>query len=225
MRGLLDADLLNGPQEVVTHPRPERLVRPVKNDDLSGLLVELEWLCQVWSGSGHPVIPVCDRRIPGAYAALLQTEQIDAVGGLQDLTLALPRRVEQRPPEDFPVILIAAGEPRGQWTRRVTVADLAADDPWRAIYAAVLGTLPKMPTPRLSELAFLSNDLEFDSIFPIERQQAVGSLDDLLRRLEDREQMHPRQLCTLQLAPGMMPGAGLHGFHNSATSDTDAHIA
>lgn len=214
MRGLLGTELLDGPHEVGTLLRPQRAARPVRADDLPGFLAEVEWLCQVWGGGGQPIIPVTDGAMPACYAGLLSTEQIDMVGGLQDLPVVLPRRVKKQAPWDYPVVIIASERPRRDWQRSVIVAELAEEDPWRPIYAAVLGVLPHTPDPGLSRRTFLPETMQFDDIFPVDRQSAAGSLKDLLSRLDDHSQIHPRQLSTMQLACGLFPDSGYHGASN-----------
>jgi hypothetical protein len=205
MRGLLDSELLDGPHEVGTLLRPQSAARPVRADDLAGFLAEVEWLCQVWGRRRPADHSLTDGAMPACYAGLLSTEQIDVVGNLQDLPVVLPHRARQEAPWDYPVVIIASAQPRRDWQRSVVVAELADDDPWRPIYAAVLGVLPHTPDLRLSQRAFLPEKMQFDDIFPVAHQPTEGSLGDLLSRLDDRNQIHPRQLSTMQLACGPLP--------------------
>ena len=203
-RGLLDEGLLSGQHETTTVLRPERHARPVAGDDLEAAIAEIERASQVWGGGSQPLLPVVNGALPEPYARLLRTEQIDYVGGLQDIAMALPKRVDARPPWDHPAILVAASEPRDKW-RPVEVVELDADDPWRPIYAAVLGTWPQSPDPRMLESAFLREDLRFEEVLPVERVAAVGSLDDLIGRTLDRERLAPRTLANIFLAHGLRP--------------------
>ncbi len=171
---LLDDGLLSGQHETTTILRPERQARPVARDDVNSLLTEIEFACQVWGGGSQPLLPVSDGALPEPYRILLGTEQIDFVGGLQEIELELPTRVEARRPWNHPVILVAASESLDSW-RPVQVVELEADDPWRVLYAAVLGTWPEAPDPQLLDSAFLRDDLRFEEVVPVERVGATGS--------------------------------------------------
>jgi hypothetical protein len=214
MRRLLDNDLLDGPHEVSTLLRPTRYARAVPVGDMDVVLAEMRLLCQVWGGAGQPMIPVVDGVMSDLHSDLLLTEQIDFLGAPRELTVTRPRRVEQEVPWDYPAIVVAAGEPRERWSRPVHVVDLVEDDPWRLIYAATLGTWPQSPDPQLNEFAGLREDLRFDEIVPIARHDVVGSLDDLLARLGDRDRLCPRQVSNLFLACGLEPDTTFLG-HSS----------
>lgn len=210
--GLIGNGLLHGQHEITTLLRPERLARPVAVTDMSGALAEVERLCQTWGGAGHPLLPVKDGRVPSPYWPLLGTEQVDAVAGLQDVTVELPWRVDaKRHAWDFPVLMIASREPKDRYLP-VQVVELSSDDPWHPIYAAVLGSWPEAPDPVLSEFAFMREDLRFDDIVPVQRVHAVGSLDDLLGRLSDRSVRTPRQTSNTYMAAGMQPDASFMGL-------------
>lgn len=202
--GLLDDGLLSGQHEVTTVLRPERIARPVAADDLSAVLVEIEHACQVWGGAGQPLLPVRDGRLPEPYTALLRTEQVDFVGGLQNIEVTLPSRVEARRPWNHPAILVAAHEPLDRW-RTVRVVELDSDDPWRPIYDAVLGKWPEMPDRDLSQFAGLREDLRFEEIVPVEQVSTVGSSDDLMERLVDREFLTPRTVSNIFMSHGLRP--------------------
>jgi hypothetical protein len=204
MRGLLDDGLLSGQHEVTTRLRPERAARPIRVDDPSAALAEIEWMCQVWGGAGQALLPVADGSIPEVYASLLNTEQVDRVGGLQDIPVDLPRRVERRHPWDHPAILVASSEPRDRW-RTVEVTDLEPDDPWRPIYAAVLGLWPDSPDARMVEGEQLREDLRFEDVLPVERVSVVGSLTDLIDRVLNRQVLNPRLVSNMFLAYGLEP--------------------
>lgn len=208
MRGLLDGDLLDGQHEVTTLLRPERFARPVAVNDMPALSAEMLRLCQVWGGAGQPLLPVRDRQVPTAYRRLLMTEQVDAVGGLQDIEVDLPRRVGRRRPFDYPVALVVSGRPADSY-RPVRVAELGPDDPWKPVYEAVLGAWPEVPDPDLGKAADLREDLRFEEILPVERQQVQGSLDDLVGRAADPAVLSPRQLSNVFLASGMLPNSYL----------------
>jgi hypothetical protein len=204
LRGLLDDGLLSGRHEVTTVLRPERVARPVAVDDLPAVLVEIEQACQVWGGAGQPFLPVRHGRLPEPYTALLRTEEVDFVGRLQDIEVALPSRVQARRPWNHPAILVGTHEPRDRW-RTVRVVDLESDDPWRPIYDAVLGKWPETPDRALSQFAGLREDLRFEEIAPVERVSTTGSLEDLVERLVDREFLTPRIVSNIFMSHGLHP--------------------
>lgn len=209
--GLLSDGLLEGQHEVSSRLRPERLARPVLVDDPAGVFTEIAWLCQVWGGAGQPLLPVRDGTVPGPYRRLLDTEQVDGVGGQQRVEVELPARVEAARPWDFPVLLIAAHEPRERWRRPIEVCDLEPDDAWKPIYAAVLGTLPDAPSVELSELNFVRDDLQFDEVVPVQRVAVRGSLDDLITRTMNQDAVTPRRLSNMFLAYGLAPDTSYLG--------------
>lgn len=208
--GLLDDGLLSGQHEVTTVLRPERHARPVATGDITGALAEIEFACQVWGGGSQPLLPVEDGELPEPYGRLLATEQIDLVGGRQDIKVALPNRVRQETPWNHPVILVAASEPLDKW-RTVQVANLDPDDPWRPIYLAILGALPDSPDHTLLDFAGLRKDLRFEEIVPVERVDVTGSLEDLIARAGDREHLAPRMLANIFLAHGLLPDTSFMG--------------
>ncbi|HSH59099.1 MAG TPA: hypothetical protein VK988_05550 [Acidimicrobiales bacterium] len=207
---LLDDGLLSGQHETTTVLRPERSARPVATDELKGALTEIEFACQVWGGGSQPLLPVCEGVLPEPYRRLLATEQIDFVGGLQEIELKLPTRVRARRPHDHPAILVAASEPPDKW-RPVQVVALSAHDPWRPIYSAVLGTWPEAPDPQLLKFAFLREDLRFEEIVPVERVTAQGCLEDLIARTTDRGYLTPRTVANVFLAYGLRPDTSFMG--------------
>ena len=205
--------MLSGQHEVTTVLRPVRHARPVAFDDVEGALAEIERACQVWGGGSQPLLPIADGVLPEPYARLLATEQIDFAGGLQDTKVALPTRVEARRPWDHPAILVAASEPLDRW-RPVQVVELDSNDPWRPVYAAVLGTWPESPDPALIDFAGLRGALRFEEIVPVERVAATGSLDDPIARTADRDRLAPRTLANVFLAHGLRPDTSFMGSGN-----------
>ncbi|MFI7052287.1 hypothetical protein ACIBLB_09530 [Streptosporangium canum] len=178
---------------------------------MPAFLMELQWLCQVWGGAGQPIIPVIDGKLPAPYVRLLQTEQVDHVGGLdEDLEFEVPWRVVKEQPWDYPAIVVASREPLEKW-RPVHLVDLRDDDPWKVIYACTLGIWPEHPDPQLSEFVGIRDDLRFEEIVPVERQMTTGSLDDLIRRLSDGDHFRPRQVSNMFLASGLSPDTGFMG--------------
>ncbi|WP_158632363.1 hypothetical protein [Micromonospora sp. Llam0] len=100
--------------------------------------------------------------------------------------------------------MIAETTPRDQ-RRPVHVPVLEVGDPWDLIYAAVLGILPEEPDSTLMGPHEALGGIRFEQIMPVERQSAVGSLDDLLQRLEDSQPMSPRMVSNIGLAAGQVP--------------------
>ncbi len=187
-------------------------MQPVRSlFDLEAAVAEIRWLCQVWGGAGQPLLPVTDGQCPAPYRSRLEREQIDGVGGLQDLPVSLPWRVPETSAADHPAILIAGHVPIEQW-RPVEVVELALEDPWSPTYAAVLGVWPEAPDAALSERFFLREDLRFEEIIPVQRREVTGSFADLLARLSDRTVLTPRQLSGMFLAGGMEPDTSYMGM-------------
>lgn len=211
IRGLLDEGLLSGQHETSTVLRPERHVRPVDASDLNAALAEAEWACQLWGGGSHPLLPVVDGAVPNPYLAPLASEQIDFVAGLQEFDgLELPRRVLIEPRWEHPVLLVAASEALDRW-RPVEVVVLDRTDPWRAIYAAMLGSLPEVPDARMLKRALLDEALRFDEIVPIRRVETAGSLEDLIERVLSSDNHSPRELANMYLAYGLQPDTSFLG--------------
>lgn len=213
LRGLLSQRLLNGQHETHIVLRPERPARPVAVGDLAGALDEIARACQVWGGAGNPLLPISDGAYPSSYQRVLDYEQFDYVGGLQEIEVALPHRVEERRPTDFPALLIAAHRARDLW-RPVQACDLAFDDPWRPIYAAVLGVLPDLLDQKLIQLHFLREGLAHDDVIPVERVSVNGSIEDLTNRLTDHDHLTPRRFANVNLAAGMNPDTSYIGRVN-----------
>lgn len=154
---------------------------------------------------------LADRLIPTAYEDLLGAAQIDAVDNSSPID-NLPLGVRQTHPWDFQALLMAATGRRAEM-RETRVAVLQTEDPWRAIYAAVLGYLPEVPDPGLLDHVMARKDLTFEAIIPVRRESVEGSLDYLISRLDARDYMHPRQLSAIYLAYGQEPDTS---FINSA---------
>ncbi|WP_344087204.1 hypothetical protein [Luedemannella helvata] len=132
--------------------------------------------------------------------------QIDEVD--DSLTIDnLPSGVGQLRSWDSMALLLANTGRRAE-LRGTRVAALKATDPWRGIYAAVLGYLPEKPDPLLLDQAMARNDLTFEEIIPLERGSVAGSLEDLISRLNSRDCFHPRQFSNIYLAYGQSPDTG-----------------
>lgn len=209
MRGLLDNERLNGPQEVHVSFRPERVAVPIPSGAVDQAIATIEAQCQVWGGATTPLVPLTsDGVIADEYARVLPGAPIDHVLGLDLYALGSGRPLTPDPP---------FGE-RGWWGSQfapallnyqrqdsyavLEVVELADDDPWRSIYAACLGRLPEAPTPELLNAGSLKPDLRFEDFLRVERVEATGSLDDLLSRLASDGQITPRQLSMLYLGYG-----------------------
>lgn len=193
--------------------RPERLARPVRVDDSAALLTEITHLCQVWGGAGQPLLPVRNDSMPNSYTRLLDTEQIDGIGGHQQVAVKLPFRVEEAHPEDSPTLLVATHEPLERW-RPVEVCDLDPDDPWKPIYATVLGMLPDTPSAELSNRHYLREGLRFEDVVPIQRVTVRGSLEDLVARTTNYGVLTPRQFANIYLTYGLAPDTSFFGEVN-----------
>ncbi|MGH3198117.1 MAG: hypothetical protein ACRDNT_19865 [Streptosporangiaceae bacterium] len=79
MRFLLDDELLAGVYDVATVLRPQRAVRCVDEDDDAAVVSMMTYLCQVWGGHAHPIIPISSLRVPEPYLRCLYSEQYDIV--------------------------------------------------------------------------------------------------------------------------------------------------
>lgn len=214
MKGLLNQGLLEGQHETPVVVRPERPARPVAVGELEAALTEISRSCQVWGGAGHPLLPITDGAYPASYQRLLDRDQFDYVGGLQDIAVDLPYRVGEQYPVDFPALIVAAHEPRDRW-RPVQVCDLANDDSWRPIYAAVLGVLPDRPDKSLIDSHSLRADLTYNEVVPLERVTVRGSLEDLTYRLASSEYLTPRNFANIYLASGMSPDTSYIGWDSA----------
>lgn len=148
--------------------------------------------------------------MPDPYLRLLGAEQVDGVGGTQDVDVELPFRVEATPPWGFPALVIAAHEQRDRW-RPIEVCVLDADDEWKPIYAAVLGVLPEVPSADLSERNFVREDLRFEDVLSVERVDVRGSLTDLADRARSRDVITPRQFANMFLSYGLSPDTSYLG--------------
>lgn len=209
MRGLLDDDRLNGPDEVHVSFRPQRVAVPIPFGAVDAAMTVIADRCQVWGGATTPLIPLTlAGAVPDAYASILPGSAIDHVLGLDIYALGSGGPLKP----DVP------GSERGWWGAQfaaalldyhrqdsyaaLEVVELADDDPWRPIYAACLGRLPDAPTPELLGAGYLKPELRFEDFLRVERVQARGSVDDLLARLSTDGRITPRQLSMLYLAYG-----------------------
>ncbi|HEY1704086.1 MAG TPA: hypothetical protein VGG75_30685 [Trebonia sp.] len=206
MRFLLDDETLSGVHDVTTSLRPQRVVRPVDAADVSGVVQMMTYLCQVWGGHAHPIIPVTDLKVPEPYLGCLYGEQYDIVErrDRQASQLDLPARITQEPAADYPALIVAARE-RRELILPVEVTKLDPGDPWAAIYAATLGFLPLELDLGLQRMAGLREGFLIDDAVPVQYAHTAGSLEDLIERLGNTQVLRPRQLASVSLATGLAP--------------------
>src|SRR6266496_3217826 len=212
MRFLLDDELLSGVHDAATSLRPQRAVRHVGEGDGAAVTQMMAYLCQVWGGQAHPIVPVTDLKVPEPYLRCLYGDQYDIVDrrDREEPGLDLPERIRQEPAWDHPAVIVAARE-RRELVRTVEVAELEPGDPWAPIYAATLGFLPQELDAGLREFAGIRAGLSFEDILPIEYTQVTGSLEDLVGRLGKTEVLSPRQLASVSLATGLEPDTSFLG--------------
>jgi hypothetical protein len=172
----------------------------------------MTYLCQVWGGQAHPIIPISDGTVPEPYLRCLRGEQYDIIDRLErnEPGLDLPRRIRQEPAWDHPAVVIAAHHRREQM-RTVEVAELDQEDPWAPIYAATLGVLPRELDNGLREFSGLREDLTLQEIIPVEYTQVTGNLEDLVERLRKTSVLNPRALAGVALAAGQEPDTSFMG--------------
>lgn len=212
MRFLLDDELLSDVHDAVTLLRPQRAVRHVNEADEAAVMRMMTYLCQVWGGQAHPIIPVSDRKVPDAYLRCLYGEQYDIIECRKrgEPEIDLPRRIRQEPAWDYPAVIIAAHERRDR-IRAVEVTELEPGDPWVPVYAATLGILPRKLNDDLRDFAGLRDGFAFQDVVPVEYKPVTGSFDDLLGRLSTPEKLSPRQLASVSLATGLEPDTSFLG--------------
>ena len=211
MRFLLDDELLSGTYDVATLLRPQRAVRRVDQTDAAAVMSIMTYLCQVWGGHAHPIVPVTGLTVPEPYLRCMYGDQYDIVDHRSsEPELDLPKPIAQEGAWDYPAIIIAAHQRRDHW-RTVEVAELDAKDPWAPIYAATLGLLPREINGNLREFAGIREDLTFDDVVPTKYVPVTGSLDDLIKRLTNTEVASPRQMASTSLATGLLPDASFLG--------------
>jgi hypothetical protein len=212
MRFLLDDELLSGVHDVVTSLRPQRAVRCVADGGVAAVMPTMTYLCQVWGGHAHPIIPVTDLRVPDPYLWCLYRDQYDIIDRRDQGApgLDLPSRIHQEPAWDHPAIIVAAHQ-RRELLRTVEVAELEPGDPWAPIYAATLGLLPRKLDAGLQELVGLREEFSFEEVIPIEYVHVTGGMEDLVGRLARTEVLSPRQLASVSLATGLEPDTSFLG--------------
>lgn len=219
MRFLLDDELLSGVHDTLTLLRPQRAVRHVDEGDTAAALRMMTYLCQVWGGHAHPIIPVTDLNVPEPYLRCLYGDQYDIVERVDcdPPPLDLPDRIRQERTWDYPALIIAAHQPRDLMPT-TEVAELEPDDPWAPIYAATLGVLPRQLDEGLQKHVWLRPGLPFGEIIPVEYTPVTGSLDDLVGRLGATRTRSPRQLAGVAVSTGLKPDSSVMGRQSGLPS-------
>lgn len=209
MRGLLDDERLNGPHEVHVSFRPERKAFPIPTGAVDQAIETIEAHCQVWGGATLPLIPLtADGTVPAEYARILPGAAIDRVIGLDPVALGSGVPLQPQAPSGDKNWWGSHFSPALLRFRRqdsyavLEVVELPRDDPWRPVYAACLGRLPKQPTPELLRVGNLKPELTFEDFLRVERVQVSGSMDDLVARLSSDGRFSPRQLSMVHLPYG-----------------------
>jgi hypothetical protein len=218
MKNLLDDSMLDGSHAARITFRPEREAEPAALGDVPALRDLIADLCQVWGGANTPIVPVtADGTIHSAYARVLPGSQIDGLAGMDYLGLLrepLPKVKLVHERSGFgKQLAVALLKFRKQKKYAVLeIPELANDDPWRDIYAANLGLLPEVPSREILEHGHLVPDLRFDDFVRIKRPVILGSLEDLMDRLDER--LSPRRLSMNGLAYGGVTHNGIRSeFH------------
>ena len=213
MRLILDDDQLSGAQSVRVAVRPPRQARLLPANDITRLLDIIDLNCQLWGGAASPIILLdSGQTIAEPYASKVVGAAIDRVDGvsLRDFDLADPLSAPMPQAHFRDVLAVTFLDPAKKETYRpVTVVALEDDDPWRAIYAACLGTLPTTPDSDLLRESNLIPELTFEHFIDVTRIGVRGSAQDLLARLNDQSQLHPRSLSMTELAYGHSPSTGI----------------
>src|ERR1022692_2659995 len=178
----LDDTRLNGPHSVLVKLRPRRAAVPVDATNMTSLLNLIAQKSQMWGGANSPLIPAsADGSIDDHYARMLTGSAVDRLWGLQD-TFGLYHLPEAKvsfvdKPFGWGSQLAAAllNYRTQEQYLPLEVVELAADDPWRPIYAACLGLLTEKPEPKLLDAGRLDPGLTFEDFLRIERRSVVGS--------------------------------------------------
>lgn len=205
---ILDNERLNRPRSARIVVRPLRYAVPIDNSDLQAALKLISQECQVWGGGNTPLVPVdATGSINPSYARVLAGSQIDGLVGLDVFGLFhLPGGTAAPPPTTLGygrLLAAALLKYRSQQDYLpLEVVTLATDDPWRPIYAACLGDLPKRPDEQFLRTTHLNPELKFEDFVKVARPSTPGSLADLLARLSNDEAITPRQLSMMHLAYG-----------------------
>lgn len=204
---LLDDEKLSGPREVRISARPVREAIPV--GDINAFVVAVERACQVWGGAADPIVPVSSAgEVSDLYRDKLHGSNVDHVVGSKVNRMDFRPLSPDSPPEiSFWGKQLALGLlPYRKQAQQpsLEVVELSADDPWRAIYAACLGTLPRAIDPQLVAQGQWVPDLTFDDFVEVSRVLARGSLADLRTRAGEvtRDVFTPRRSSMLSLGYG-----------------------
>ncbi|MGN7187381.1 hypothetical protein [Microbacterium enclense] len=176
---------------------------------MTTFVTAVERACQVWGGATDAIVPVGSAgEVSELYRVKLHGSNVDQVVGSKVDRLDFRPLAPDSPPEmSFWGKQLALGllpyRKQGHQPS-LEVMDLDADDPWRAIYAACLGTLPRDIAPQLVEQGKWVSGLTFDDFVEVTRVRARGSLADLRARTGEvtRDVFTPRRTTMLSLGYG-----------------------
>jgi len=153
MRFVLDDEQLSGAHTLRVSIRPPRRARLLPTGNTAHLLAAIELNCQLWGGAASPVVPL-DRsgRVDELYRGKIFGAALDRVEGIYmrefDPEAVLRAEWPEAKFQDELAMIFLDANNKDSY-RPVTVTVLAEDDPWRPIYAACLGNLPKAPDEKL----------------------------------------------------------------------------
>ena len=218
MRGLIDGQRLDGPQRANVTLRPTRLAETIRDTDRGTLKDRIGLLCQRWGGAGWPLVPVNGAgEIDHLYQDRLPGAAIDGVHGFTQTDLrrrplppvATTRRSERQEHGSQLAVALLPRRKGKKKVARVVVTDLDPEDPWHDIYLACLGTLPDVPDAVILRDARYVPDLAWSDFVDFQREAAVGSLADLMSRLDDEDSVSPRRLSMNELAYGGLQSSSI----------------
>lgn len=206
MADFLTDDRLEGPHAVRISARPERIAAPIAFADTDAFLAFVERECQLWGGAANIVIPLEPEGGPPAmYRIALPGSQVDVVYGMtHGAELSLPATLDVTERRDISRSQLAAGlleygKPSN--VPPLEIVDLSHDDPWRGIYHACLGMLPRDIDPDIVRHGNWLPEIKFSDFVHVQRVEANGSLADLTQRLRPSEPvMTPRELSMITLS-------------------------
>ncbi|MFF7291122.1 zinc-ribbon domain-containing protein [Microbacterium sp. NPDC008134] len=200
MPHFLDSERLNGPHATRLSTRPRRVAVPLASGDTESFTGFVERECQLWGGASHVVVPLDSAgNISDLYRNRLRGSQIDSVhGAAYDHTMAFDTTLDLAAQRDLSRYQLAVGLLAYGGSNDVPpleIVTLGADDPWRLIYLACLGSLPDHIDPNIVRHGNWVPDLTFDDFVDVRRVETTGSLEDLLTRTWPRTPtITPRRL-------------------------------
>lgn len=206
MTPFLDGERLNGPHTARISARPRRIAVPLSVHRSQRFSEAIELECQLWGGAANILLPLDDSgSVPEVYRASLPGSQIDDVLGAEyDPEMSLTSTIVADQPRDVSRSQLAVGLLQYRAAEKaapVEVVSLEADDPWRSIYLACLGSLPEDINPEVIRTGGWVPEITFSDFVEVRQVDTTGSIDDLLRRTYPEERVHtPRQLSMVTLA-------------------------